>query len=116
MRFNVFSSWGQRLNIYVCNDLTPNFKERAVINGQNCNTVADNTARSATVCANYGGSDTCYWNDTIQICRCPDQGDPSYFYLYQLKSPPGCSLSYCVGERNVCNRGEYWNGFSCVSK
>ena len=65
----------------------------------NCNTHASGWYRGrypdpgntvvGIVCYNWNGN-TCNWSNNIQVTNCNN------FYVYQLSTPPACSLRYCT--------------------
>lgn len=69
------------------------------ISSYNCNTHATGwytgsypsvgSTTSGTVCYNWGGN-TCNWSNAISVTNC------NGFYVYQLTTPPVCSLRYCT--------------------
>lgn len=44
---------------------------------------------SGTVCYNWNGN-TCNWSNAVSVTNC------NGFYVYQLTTPPNCSLRYCT--------------------
>ena len=67
---------------------------------------ADPGPKEVTVCGNFIWDPSCCgWEETIKVKYC--DGAPP-FYVYKLKTPPGCDMAYCAGSKEPCPLGQVY--------